>query len=97
MVRITASGVLEGRKIGAVCVGGDGFYEIELSNCEEKHRMMVFESLKQEHAIGGTYWPERNTMLHVYNTLQNHTFDKLIEIECDGQLEEIPYEEGVIY
>lgn len=97
MVKITAKGVLEGREIGVVCTGGNGSYEIKLSNCEEKHRAMVLESLQQEHAVGGTYWPKLNTMLHVYNTLQNHAFDELIEIQCDGELEEIPYEEGVVY
>lgn len=97
MVKITARGVLDGQRIGVVCTGGNGSYEIKLSNCDEKHRIMVLESLQQEHAVGGTYWPEKNTMLHVYNTLQNYTFDRLIEIKCDGELEEIPGEDGVVY
>ena len=97
MVKITAKGVLEGREISALCTGGNGRYQICLNNCDESHKTMVLESLRQEHAVGGTYWPKKNTMLHVYNTLQNYTFDKLIEIECDGELEEIPGEEGVVY
>lgn len=97
MVRITAKGILDNKEISIECAQAKNGYEITLSNCTEKHRMMVLESLQQEHAVGGTYWPEKDTMLHVFNTLQNYTFDKLIEIDCDGELEEIPYEEGVVY
>ena len=97
MVKITAKGVLEGKEIGVVCTGENGSYEIKLSNCDEIHRTMVLESLREYHPVGGTYWPEKNTMLHVFNTLSDYTFDKLIEIDCDGELEEIPYEEGVVY
>lgn len=48
--------------------------------------------------VGGTYYPPKSTLLAVYILLEKHFFDnKDFKIDVIGKLEEIPYEEGVIY
>lgn len=49
--------------------------------------------------IGGTYYPKRNSPLHVFDVLRFHYFDKLISIEVEGDLGVIPCEdvEGIVY
>ena len=57
-----------------------------------------FEVLENPKSIGGTYYPPADSLLNAYNILQYHFFDEFTEdIEVDGELEQIPYEEGKIY
>lgn len=50
-----------------------------------------------QYPIGGTYFAEAQTPENVLNTLSYHFFDEKPEIDVIGELEEIPYEENVIY
>lgn len=48
--------------------------------------------------MGGTYWPERGTMLAYYNLFQNTAyFDELESLEITGDIGTIPCEPGTIY
>ena len=49
--------------------------------------------------IGGTYYPKRNSPLHVFDVLRFHYFDKFISIEVEGDIGVIPCEdiEGIVY
>lgn len=49
-----------------------------------------------QRAVGGTYYPDKNTLMSAYNVLQNHFFDELIDITADDT-EQIPYEAGKVY
>ena len=56
------------------------------------------EMLKRPKAIGGTYYPPADSLLNAYNILQYHFFDSPAEeITVEGDIEQIPYEEGKIY
>lgn len=57
-----------------------------------------FELLENPKSIGGTYYPPADTLLNAMNILQYHFFDEPTEeIEAEGEIEEIPHEEGKIY
>lgn len=51
---------------------------------------------KIQRPVGGTYYPDENTLISAYNVLENHFFDKLIDITADD-VEQIPYEADRIY
>lgn len=48
--------------------------------------------------MGGTFYPEPGTMLAYYHVLKNSYFaDWVTELKIEGDIGEIPYEDGVIY
>lgn len=47
--------------------------------------------------IGGTYYPEKNTMFAVRIVLEDSFFEELESIEVTSDIETIPYVEGRIY
>ena len=51
---------------------------------------------KTQSAVGGTYYPDDNTVISAYNVLENYFFDELIDITADN-MEKIPYKENRIY
>lgn len=55
------------------------------------------ELLEHQLPIGGTYYPDENSLLAAYNVLNTTFFDSLEHIEVEGEVEEIPYEENKIY
>lgn len=44
-------------------------------------------------SIGGTYYPEKDSLLFFYVVLNELEYD----VKIIGELEEIPYEDGLIY
>lgn len=57
-----------------------------------------FKLLENPKAVGGTYYPPVDSLLNAHNILRYHFFDEPTEeITVEGELEEIPYEEGKIY
>lgn len=78
---------------------------------EEKNNIAVYIDGRKDHLIknmldslvaiappmGGTYYPEAGTMQAYYNVLSTVYFTKLNTIEVEGEIEPIPYEDGVIY
>lgn len=92
-LKVTAVGMINGNEL-----------EVEAQKIENKWILnnpvlqMQFDALQDEGLpIGGTYYPEKGSILAVHNILENHFFDAVISIECDDELEKIPYEENVIY
>lgn len=71
----------------------DGEIIIEPEEYQQEYKAMATE----QEPIGGTYYPDVNTLLCAYNVLENHFFDTLESIEADEELEEIPCEENMIY
>ena len=54
--------------------------------------------LEEPKSFGGSYYPTEDSLLNVYNILQYYFFDEPADkITVDGELEEIPYEEGKVY
>ena len=60
----------------------------------QKH---LAECIEKQPAMGGTYFPEPDSMLAAFNVLNSIFFDSLEEISVDGDIGEIPYEENTIY
>lgn len=76
--------------------------EVELIDGElivepEEYQERFDEMLQNPTPIGGTYYPPTNTLLAAYNVMKNMFFDEEPDVEVIGELEEIPYEEGIIY
>lgn len=62
----------------------------------------LHENLKEIAAksppMGGTFYPEPDTMLWYYNALKNdYFFDWLTRVDVEGDIGEMPNEDGVIY
>ena len=55
------------------------------------------EMIKRQPPMGGTYYPEEDSLLAAFNVLSNVFFDKLESINVEGDIGEIPYEDGIIY
>lgn len=91
MNRLKAKGERDGIKVeveyidGVILVDGD----IDLYAEAE---------LFTENPIAGTFYPGPQSMLNVHNNLKFHFFDNEdVHVEVEGELEEIPHEEGLIY
>ena len=69
------------------------------SNISKYLTEKLVDTIQEERrVIGGTYRPENNTLLAAYLALKDNFFDnKDFKLDVIGKLEEIPYEEGVIY
>ena len=58
----------------------------------------LLELLETPKSIGGTYYPPADSLLNAMNILQYHFFDEPTdEITVEGDIDEIPFEEGKIY
>ena len=56
------------------------------------------ELLERPRAVGGTYYPPVDSLLNAMNILQYHFFDEPTEdITVEGEIEQIPFEDGQIY
>lgn len=55
------------------------------------------ELISKQHPISGTYYPDNNSLLAAYNVLSTTFFDSLKKITIEGEIEEIPFEQGKIY
>lgn len=58
----------------------------------------LLDLLDDPKSIGGTYYPPADSLLNAMNILQYHFFDEPIEdIAVEGEIEQIPFEDGQIY
>ena len=98
MGKVIASGIYCGNKITVEAIVEDGTLVILMDEKEVPDLQKRFDELiKVQPAMGGTYFPDENTLLAAYNVLQNTFFDTLEEISVEGDIGEIPCEEGVVY
>lgn len=99
MGKVIASGIYCGHKITVEAVVEDGTLlilldgEFEVPDIQKRFDELV----KGQPAMGGTYFPDKNSLLAAYNVLQHTFFNKLESISVEGDIGEIPYEEGKIY
>ena len=98
MGKIIASGIYCGNRITVEAVVEDGTLLILMDEKEVPDLQNRFDELvKVQPAMGGTYFPDEDSLLAAYNVLQNTFFDKLENIIVKGNIGEIPNEDGVIY
>lgn len=98
MGKIIASGIYCGDRITVEAVVEDGTLLILMNEKEVPDIQKRFDELiKVQPAMGGTYFPDENSLLAAYNVLQNTFFDTLEEISVEGDIGEIPNEKDVIY
>ena len=98
MGKVIASGIYCGNRITVEAVVEDGTLLILMDEKEVPDLQNRFDELiKVQPAMGGTYFPEPDSLLAAYNVLQHTFFDTLEEINVEGDIGEIPYEENIIY
>lgn len=95
MGKITATGKKYGSKLTVEFEFGKVLFD---GRENELLKEELTELLENPKAVGGTYYPPFDSLLNAYNILRYHFFDEPTEeITVEGELEEIPYEEGKIY
>lgn len=98
MGKVIASGIYCGNRITVEAVVEDGTLLILMDEKEVPDIQKRFDELiKVQPAMGGTYFPDENSLLAAYNVLQHTFFDTLEEISVEGDIGEIPNEDNVIY
>ena len=98
MGKVIASGIHCGNRITVEAVVEDGTLVILMNEKEVPDLQKRFDELiTVQPAMGGTYFPDENSLLAAYNVLQNTFFETLEEISVEGDIGEIPYENDVIY
>lgn len=99
MGKVIASGIYCGHRITVEAVVEDGTLLILMDEREVPDIQKRFDELiKVQPAMGGTYFPDENSLLAAYNVLKHTFFDESTdEITVEGEIEEIPFEENTIY
>lgn len=95
MSKITA----EGKDLTITIEEKDGNITVLFNGTEDE---LLLEDLNDIAAnsppMGGTFYPEPGTMLSYYNALKNGFFsDWLTSVQVDGDIGEMPCEDGCIY
>ena len=85
--RITIEAFVENNKIKI------NINEIESTDIQNR----FYELVKNQPAIGGTYYPDPNSLLAAYNVLLYTFFDSLDRIDIVGKLGKIPCKDNKIY
>lgn len=98
MGKVIASGIHCGNRITVEATVEDGTLVILVNEREVPYIQKRFDELiKVQPAMGGTYFPDEDSLLAAYNVLQHTFFDTLEEISVEGDIGEIPNEENTIY
>jgi len=98
MGKVIASGTYCGHRITVEVVVEDGTLLILMDEKEVPElQKRLDELIKVQPAMGGTYFPDENSLLAAYNVLQYTFFDTLDEIKVEGDIGEIPNEKGMVY
>ena len=98
MGKVIASGIYCGDRITVEAVVEDGTVVILMDDKEVPDLQKRFDELvKVQPAMGGTYFPDENSLLAAYNVFQHTFFDTLEKISVEDGVGEIPFEEGMVY
>lgn len=97
MGKIIATGKLYGESRTLTVELRDGKPEILEAELRELFQHDLDTAIQNQRPIGGTYYPPPETLLAAYNVLNHSFFTELQSIEVVGEIEEIPYTDGVIY
>lgn len=99
MAMIIAQGEYYNEDVVITVEGKDNDYTIDVEPefLKEVIKRIINDELKREHAMGGTYNPERKSLLNIYNVLQYYTFEENPKVIVKGDIGTLPYEPDVIY
>lgn len=98
MCKIIASGFYCGNRITVEAIIEDGILKILVDDMEFFDiQQRFYELIKVQPAMGGTYFPDENSLLAAYNVLQNTFFDSLDKINILGDIGTIPFKNNVVY
>lgn len=98
MSKITVVGKFFGEQIEIECEKTNNEIITSVDGEENEFVEEYLETLlSKRYPVGGSYCPPENSMLNVLNVLKYRFFDELISIKVEGEIEEIPFEEGKIY
>jgi hypothetical protein len=100
MSQINAKGKINGLEVNAEVILEDGHPVIEIDGeYDEVVQARFNEMMNAAPSMGGTYYPQPNTLLAAFSVLQSAFFDESdpVVIEVVGDIGEIPYNPGVIY
>jgi hypothetical protein len=98
MAIIKAVGKISGVKITVHCKDIGGEIHV-LFNGQENiaHESRFRKELSMNHVVAGSYVPDIDSMLNALEVLKHWFFDSAPEIIIEGDIGEIPYEDGVVY
>lgn len=83
-------------KYGEIEIRVTGEHKIEKIECDSPMAVLIEDAIRNaEGEMANGYYPEGGTMLQAYAYLTGLLGYDAVKV--DGELEEIPYEEGVIY
>ena len=97
MGKIIATGKLYGELRTLTVELRDGKPEILETELRELFQHDLDTAIQNQQPIGGTYYPSPETLLAAYNVLNHFFFTELQSLEVVGEIEEIPYTEGLVY
>lgn len=100
MARVKAIGKRNGIEMDVEVFMEDGSLLISIDgDYDETFQEEFNELLKNVQPIGGTYYPQPNTLLAAYSVLQLSFFDNIVDVEVIGDIGKIPtYEsEDIVY
>lgn len=90
-MNFVATGLIDGEKVTFKYSGGKLQYPPEYAT-------HVDIAVLRAEPIGGTYFiRDQNDPLDAHLLVQHYIFDSAPEIELNGEVPTLPYEEGVIY
>lgn len=95
---IRATGTFENKPLTVSCVE-DGKDLVFLFNnyFDSVKEKQIKDEMKKRHIIAGSFSPEEHSMLNIKNVLEFYFFDEFVSLEVEGDIGELPYEEGVVY
>lgn len=99
MTTIKAIGQYHEQTVEVMCIDmGDGLQFLFNMGKDPALEAVFRRILKERHPVAGTFSPEEESMLNVLNVIQYHFFDDApSSVQVDGDIEEMPYEDGMIY
>lgn len=98
MAIITAKGMIGDAEAAIICKEEKNNITVYLDGVKDDNiKKMLNLMTGIAPPMGGTYYPEAGTMQAYYHVLNTVFFNKLNTIEVEGEIEPIPYEDGVKY
>ena len=98
MSSVTATGKFMGQTVTVEAYKENGTIRLLINGEYSPVAQTVFnDKVKTQPPMGGTYYPEQNTLLCAYHVLENSFFEELKSIKVNGETEEIPFNDNQIY
>ncbi|MEF9917688.1 MAG: hypothetical protein RR310_07250 [Eubacterium sp.] len=94
MAQIVAKGKVRNKNMIVICEDMKFTFDGKENRALEQ---LILDESESVPPIGGTFYPEKNTMLAVKSVLENIFFDELLDVDVTGDIGTIPYEENIIY